>query len=397
MSTSAYDAYRDPDTTRRGSSQSSSHLRNRDQRRRRDPAVAGAGSGRREGSVAARANDWLTGGGRGRGERAVVPEAQFSSYYGQPVVKPMPWKHEIPAYLFLGGVAASSGMIGAGAHAIGHEVLRRNARLTSMVAVGLSGGALIMDLGRPERFINMLRTMKLTSPMSVGTWIFSGFSAFAGLSTAAELDRMLGGSSGGKGLPVVGGLLRTAEPIGSLGSFAFGPPLAAYTAVLLSDTATPLWFESRRSLPFVFVSSASMAASGIQMALTPTRETAPVRRLAMLGAAGDFLAVEAMEKQLKEVGVVEPLHHGTAGRMMKTAKVLTVAGGVGSLLAGRSRVVAVASGLALAAASALTRFAVVEAGIESAKDPRYTVGPQKARLAERRQQGLVHDSITTAH
>ena len=380
MTTSAYDAYRDPDT--------------KGPRRRRQEGPRGEGGAGR--AVVNRANDWLTGGGRGRGERAVVPEAQFSSYYGKPVVKPMPWKHEVPAYLFLGGVAAASGMIGAGAHATGHDLLRRNARLTSMTAVALSGGALIKDLGRPERFVNMLRTVKLTSPMSVGTWIFSGFSAFAGLATAAEVDRMLGGASGGKGLPVVGGLLRTVEPIGSLGSFAFGPPLAAYTAVLLSDTATPMWFESRKTLPFVFVSSASMAASGIQMALNPTAETAPVRRLAMLGAAGDYLAVEAMERRLAEVGVDEPLHHGKPGQMMRTAKALTVAGGVGSLLAGRSRVVAVASGLALAAASALTRFAVVEAGIESAKDPRYTVGPQKARLAERRTQGLVHDSITTA-
>lgn len=382
MSTSPFDAYRDPETQGR--------------RRRQDGPGAKGDSGRRR-SVAQRSSDWLTGGGRGRGERAVVPEAEFSSYYGQNIVKPMPWKHEIPAYLFLGGVAAASGMIGAGAHAIGHDTLRRNARLTSMTAVALSGGALIKDLGRPERFVNMLRTMKLTSPMSVGTWIFSGFSAFAGVVTAAELDRMLGGSSDGRGLPVVGGLLRTVEPLGSAGAFAFGPPLAAYTAVLLSDTATPMWFEARKQLPFVFVSSASMAASGLQMVLTPTRETAPVRRLAMLGAAGDYLAVEAMEKQLADVGVDEPLHHGNAGTMMRLAKALTVAGGVGSLLAGRSRAVAVASGLALATASALTRFAVVEAGIDSAKDPKYTVAPQKARLAARRREGLTHDSITTAY
>jgi formate-dependent nitrite reductase membrane component NrfD len=385
MSTSAFDAYRDPETEGR--------------RRRRQDGPGATGDDERRRSVARRSTDWLTGGGRGRGERAVVPEAEFSSYYGQNIVKPMPWKHEIPAYLFLGGVAAASGMIGAGAHAIGHDTLRRNARLTSMTAVALSGGALVKDLGRPERFVNMLRTMKLTSPMSVGTWIFSGFSAFAGVVTACEVDRMLTARADGTGagLPVVGGLLRTVEPLGSLGAFAFGPPLAAYTAVLLSDTATPMWFEARQQLPFVFVSSASMAASGLQMAISPRTETAPVRRLAMLGAAGDYLAVDAMEKHLATVGVDEPLHHGNAGTMMRVAKALTVAGGVGSLFAGRSRAVAVASGLALATASALTRFAVVEAGIDSAKDPKYTVAPQKARLAERRREGLIHDSITTAH
>lgn len=384
MSTSPFDAYRDPETRRR---------------RKQDPTLRGSRRHAlpevRRALRGASKGDWLTGGGRGRGERAVVPDVELRSYHGQPVVKPMPWKHEIPAYLFLGGVAAASGMIGAGAHATGRPVLRRNARLTAMTAVVLSGGALVADLGRPERFLNMLRTVKLTSPMSVGTWILSGFSAFAGLATAAEVDRMLGAGSGGRGLPVVGGLVRTLEPVGSLGSFAFGPPLASYTAVLLSDTATPLWFESRRELPFVFVSSAAMAASGIQLALTPRAEAGPVRRLAALGAVGDYLAVAAAERRLAEVEVDEPLHTGAPGRMMRLAKVLTVAGGAGTLLAGRSRPVAVASGLALAAASALTRFAVVEAGIHSAEDPRFTVGPQRARLARRQEQGTTDDSITT--
>ena len=76
---------------------------------------------------------------------------------------------------------------------------------------------------------------------------------------------------------------------------------------------------------------------------------------------------------------------------------LTVAGGVGALLlGGHRRGIAVASGLSLLAASALTRFGVFEAGIESAKDPRYTIEPQKRRLAARRAAGITDDSITTA-
>lgn len=374
MSTSPFDSYRPPDGEGR--------------RRRR----GGAGSGgRRE-----RAGDWLTGRARGRGEQPVVPEPEFASYYGQPVVKPVPWGHEIPAYLFLGGLAAGSGMLAAGAHATGLAVLRRNARLTSMTAVALSGAALVADLGRPERFLNMMRTVKLTSPMSVGTWIFSGFSGFASVATAAEMDRMLGGRDGGRGLPVVGSLLRWVEPVGSLGAFFLGPPLAAYTAVLLSDTATPVWFESRRGLPFVFVFSAAMASGGMQLVLTPAAETVPAQRLAVLGAVGDYVAMERVERHLHGLGIDDVLHEGAAGQKLRAAKALTVGGGVLSLLARRSRLAAVAGGLALAAGSALTRFAVVEAGQESARDPRHTVATQQARLEERRARGVVDDSITTA-
>src|SRR5699024_7313060 len=102
---------------------------------------------------------------------------------------PVPWKHEIPAYLFLGGIAAGSGLLATGAAATGRHVLRRNSRYTAMTTVALSGAFLVADLGRPERFLNMLRTVKLTSPMSVGTWILSGYAAFAGLTTASEIAR----------------------------------------------------------------------------------------------------------------------------------------------------------------------------------------------------------------
>lgn len=378
MTTSAFDSYRPPDEGRR--------------RRRRDTlrdSVSGAAR-----SVARGGGGWLTGDGGGRREAPAVPDIEFSSYYGRSVVKPMPWKHEIPAYLFFGGVAAGAGLLGSGAAATGLDVLRRRSRLTAMAAVAVSGGLLVSDLGRPERFLNMLRTVKLTSPMSVGTWIFSGYSAFASVTTAAELARMLPSRPGG----VVGATLRlldTVEMPAAAGQALFAPPLAAYTAVLLSDTATPLWHESRRHLPFVFVGSAALASSGIQMALNPVAQTGPARRLALLGVVTDLVAMHRLEGRLDEVGVREPMETGHAGSMLRAAKALTVAGGVATLFAGRSRALAVVAGAALAAGSALTRFGVVEAGMESARDPRYTVEPQKARLEERRAAGTVDDSIVT--
>src|SRR5262249_38806515 len=168
------------------------------------------------------------------------------------------------------------------------------------------------------------------------------------------------------------------------------PPLAVYTAVLLADTATPTWNAAHEGLPFVFVSSASLAASGLAMVTTPVSEAGPARKLAVLGVLGDLAATTFVEQRMDPVAV-EPLHQGNPGRMLRWSKRLATAGGLGALLGGRHRGVAAASGLALMTASALTRFGVFEAGKESARDPRYTIEPQKRRLAARRAAGITGD------
>jgi formate-dependent nitrite reductase membrane component NrfD len=331
-------------------------------------------------------------GADGSREMPMVPDAEFTSYYGRPVVKPAPWGHDIAAYLFLGGVAAGSALLAAGGQLTGRDMLRRNGRLAAISAVGLGTVALVHDLGRPERFLNMLRTIKLTSPMSLGSWILSAFSAGAGVAAAAEFDRMTG-----ERLPLgpLRPVLRTVEGPAGLEAAAFAPALAVYTAVLLADTSTPTWNAARDELPFVFVSSASLASAGLAMITTPVAETAPARRLAVLGVVGDLVATEVMRRRMDPVAA-EPLHEGRAGALLRLSEALAVAGGIGVVLGGRRRGVAVAAGLALVAASALTRFGVFEAGIASAKDPRYTIEPQKRRLAARRAAGITDDSITTA-
>src|SRR5665647_2540169 len=118
--------------------------------------------------------------GGGDGERAMVPEATFTSYYGRPVVKPSPWKADIPAYFFLGGVAAGSSLLGAGADLTDRPALRRASRLGALAGISLSMAALVHDLGRPSRFLNMQRVVRPTSPMSVGTWVLSLYGPLAG-------------------------------------------------------------------------------------------------------------------------------------------------------------------------------------------------------------------------
>jgi formate-dependent nitrite reductase membrane component NrfD len=222
---------------------------------------------------------------------------------------------------------------------------------------------LIHDLGRPARFINMLRVLKPTSPMSVGTWILAAYTPLNMVSSASDV-------------------LRRAPRTGraaAAGAGVLGSAVATYTAALVADTAVPAWHGGRRELPFVFAGSAASAAAGFGIVTAPRRETGPAVRMAAIGVAAELVAEQLMERRL---GVVaQTLHDGIAGRRLKAAKALSAAGALAAVgLARRSRAAAVVSGAALVSGSALTRFGLFEAGMQSARDPKYTVEPQRARL-----------------
>ena len=334
--------------------------------------TGGGGRGRRDGKK---------GGGRrrkGRAEEMMVPDATFTSYYGRQVVKATPWEADIPFYLFAGGLAGGSSLLAAGADLSGLPHLRRNARVVAAAGITTSLLALVHDLGRPERFYNMLRVFKPTSPMSVGTWILSAYGPFAILAAGTEVLKLVPWRFG-----VVSDLVDfSARPAGLVAA-AFAPAVASYTAVLLTDTSTPAWHDAHRELPFVVVGSAAAASGGLAMALAPLAESGPARALAVIGATVELAVEHRMEGSM---GLsAEALHLGTPGRLMLASKILTAAGAAGALLLGRrSRAGAVVSGLALVAGSVCTRFGVFEAGQESARDPRYTVIPQRERLDAKR-------------
>jgi formate-dependent nitrite reductase membrane component NrfD len=315
---------------------------------------------------------------RGRAEEPMVPDATFTSYYGRPVVKASPWEADIPAYLFFGGLAAGSSLLSAGADLSDRPRLRRAGRLAALGSLSVSMLALVHDLGRPRRFLNMLRVVKPTSPMSVGTWILTAYGPGAAVAGAAEIARLLPINLG-----VLGRLLDLAARPAGVAAAGVAPAVAAYTAVLLTDTATPAWHDAHRELPFVFVSSAAAAAGGLGILTAPVAEAGPARRLAVAGALAELAVEHRMELSM---GLsAETLHTGTPGKLMKASKALTAAGALGAaLLGGRSRTAAALSGLALMAGSACTRFGVFEAGQESAKDPKYTVVPQRERVDRRR-------------
>jgi formate-dependent nitrite reductase membrane component NrfD len=307
------------------------------------------------------------------GEQLMVDRAEFRSYYGRPVIKAPSWSaQDIAGYFFLGGLAGAGSVLAAGAQLTGRNAMARTLKTSSALAVAGSAAALVHDLGRPARFVNMLRVLKPTSPMSVGSWLLAGYGPLAG--AAALLDRA--------------GRLPRAGAAATAGAAALGPAVATYTAVLAADTAVPAWHGAHRELPAVFAGSALAAASGAALLGAPHHETAPARVAALLACTAEITAVRAMRRRLGEVA--ETYQDGAAGRCMRAAELLSAAGAAASacsplLPTAARRPTAAAAGVALLAASACTRFGVFHAGIASANDPVYTVGPQRARLERRRQ------------
>lgn len=302
-----------------------------------------------------------------RGEQSMVPEAEFESYYGRQILKTPTWKTpDVPLYLFLGGLAGASAVLAEGAAATGRRDLERVTRLAAAGGAAAGTVALVHDLGRPERFLNMLRVFKPTSPLSVGSFILAPFGGLAAASAAST---------------VTGRLPRLGRLAG-LGAAAFGPPLVTYTAALISNTAVPAWHEAHRELPFIFAGSGATAAGGLAMVFTPVHQAAPARRMAVGGAALEIMAAEALLRRLELVG--EPYRTGRPGKLISTARAMTAAAAGATLVAGRrSRALSTAAGLTCVAASLMTRFGIFEAGIASAKDPKYVVIPQRERLRER--------------
>jgi formate-dependent nitrite reductase membrane component NrfD len=294
----------------------------------------------------------------------MVPDVEVRTYYDKPILKEPVWKWFVPAYFFAGGLAAGSAMLAAGARLTGNRGLARQSRFVTLGALGVSTALLIKDLGRPARFYNMLRVLKPTSPMSIGSWVLGAFGTAAAAGTASDMLDVL---------PGLGALADTAA-----GGIA--PVVATYTAVLLADTAVPAWHEARHELPFVFAASAAASAGGIAVALAAPSEAGPARRLLGAGALAELAAVEALHRRLGPE-LAETYEQGLAGRLGTWSKALTALGAATAVAGGRRfRPLAVAGGLATAAGGALLRFAIFEAGKAAARDPKYVVARQRREV-----------------
>lgn len=297
-----------------------------------------------------------------------VPSRQTGetpTYYGVPVLKQPVWIWTIAAYFYTGGLAGMAATLGSAVQLLGGREMRSLVTKTRWIATAgaaASTGLLISDLGRPERFLNMLRVFKLTSPMSMGSWILSAFSMAAGASAVLpygpRMFRPLAGAFG-----ILAGLL--------------GLPLAAYTGVLLVQTAVPLW---KNPLWSVLALCSGTASAGSLLELLPVnaKEARAIQLFGLVGECGELLVANEIEREAARVQrVARPLRDGLTGFLWQSAKVLTLASAVVSIAPGHSRKKRIAAGLLGTAAGICVRWAYFLAGKRSAHDPRATFEQQR--------------------
>jgi formate-dependent nitrite reductase membrane component NrfD len=305
-------------------------------------------------------------------EGATVPRAEWRSYYGRPIIKEPVWKPEIPFYFFTGGLGGTSAALAFVAEQRGNDELARRAWLVALAGVGASPALLVSDLGKSSRFLNMLRVFKVTSPMSVGSWLLSASGTATALAAADAWTPFVPAPAG-----------RAAR----VAAAVLGMPLTTYTAALIANTAVPVWHEARTVLPFVFAGSGAATAGAAAVAATPPKDAAPARRVAVAGAAATTVALALMERSLGRE-LAEPYAAGAAGKLKRAAQALTVAGT--AVVAGparRSRPAAVAGGALMLAGAVCERWSIFRAGFQSAADPKYTVDRQRGAIAAGERRG----------
>jgi hypothetical protein len=286
-----------------------------------------------------------------------------TGYYGIPLLKRPPWTWEIPLYFFVGGAAGAAAVIGAIADYTGADrELVRHARWVAAAGSVISPALLISDLGRPERFLAMLRVFKPQSPMSVGVWTLLAFSSSAAATAFAQFlsDRY------GPSLP-----LRVMENAGQAASLAFGLPFSNYTGVLIGATAIPVWNHNAGDLPLHFGASALGAAVGI-LELMGHRKNRALQALG-LGAAL-FETLEGLRIEGRSHAHLDPLKQGTSGWITRAGGVLSgsipVVLRAASLAAKSKRSTSLRQWAAYSAiaGSLITRIGWITAGRASAED-----------------------------
>jgi hypothetical protein len=280
------------------------------------------------------------------------------SYYGLPAVKPPVWTWEVPLYFFIGGISGVSPCIAFAAHIFGADpALIRLSLWIAFIGSVICPVLLIADLGRPARFLNMLRMFKLQSPMSMGAWILVAFSGCAFLALAPN-EIVLHGYS----FPA----LLAIRWIGEASASLTGLLLASYTGVLIGATAIPVWSQNRRFLPAHFLTSGLGGAAGIlELAgfLIPA--------IYFLGFVASALETTyGILFEFRKSPADAPLHHGGSGFAFLVSGLLAGPGALGirlmwgSLPAGRRTAAA-----CFLVGALLSRYAWIWAGRASAKLP----------------------------
>ena len=291
------------------------------------------------------------------------PEA---GYYGQPLLKEPQWTPLIPIYFFVGGASGALGVIGSLADLVGgDEELARKARWLSLAGTGISSALLIADLGKPSRFLNMLRVFKPQSAMSMGSWVLSGFGASTAASSLADV---LESETGPNGLVSI---LRAA---GRTGCVLFGMPFHNYTGVLIGASVIPAWNNRIHSLPREFGMAGLQSAVSV-LELTGELDSEALNILGLVSAA--FESCEGIDLLRTHARELRPAKRGLSGFLVQLAGALSGPVPIALRLASifvkdrRLRQVAAVSGIV---GSLLMRYGWLAAGTASSRDWQIPLG-----------------------
>jgi hypothetical protein len=279
-------------------------------------------------------------------------------YYGQPIIKPPVWTWEAGLYLFAGGTAGMSGVLALAALIAGQPLpFVKTALAMALAGAIVSPSLLIWDLGRPKRFLYMMRVFKWRSAMSMGVWALVSFGTLTGL---AFLVVEGSGVLARAGVPVV--LWQAATYVLVAGTALSGAVLATYTGVLLGATVVPAWSDHHLLLPFHFGVVALGSAAALMELLGYT--LAPLHAIG-LAAAGMVTGIGAWIEVTRSGPTARALHEGTAGLLLRTAGMLT---GPVSLVLRVAGLVAPAA-VCFVIGAVISRYGWLSAGRFSARDP----------------------------
>jgi formate-dependent nitrite reductase membrane component NrfD len=342
-------------------------------------------------------------------------EGEGPSYHGVALLQEPVWRWEIPAYFFTGGLAGACAVLGATAQVAGGggtELLVRRCRLVALGGAGVSAFLLIRDLGRPERFLNMLRVFRPTAPMNMGTWLLSAFGALSGVAALPDLLGLVRSRRERWPRPRIAA--RSPMPIrpwspaawrswragrspdpwrrravvpgvadaAGIAAGMVGLPLVGYTGVLLADTAVPIWQATRNTLPMLFAFSGAVSAGGL-FQLWPVQGDAGEMafRFGLVAKGGEVALSRALHLEARIVPrVEEAIRRGHGRALLSFARGALLASAALDLLPGRRTRRwrrGLAGALALAGTAAV-RFGVIAAGRVSARDPHASFEMQRA-------------------
>ena len=295
---------------------------------------------------------------------APFPQADAKhGYYGVPMLKEPQWTWEIPLYFFVGGAAGAASVIGTAANWFGaDEDLVRDARFVAAGGAIASSALLISDLGRPSRFLNMLRVFKPQSPMSVGAWVLAAFGTASAATAFAEMVRTVYDV----------GPVRLVANVAEFFSCAAALPLATYTGVLIGSSVVPVWNHNIKTLPVHF--GMSGLNSGVSILELMGHDSNHALNLLGIGAA----AIETYEGYHLEFErrheINRPLKEGLSGFITRLGGIFSgpvpLALRIAAEFAGsrNSRKLRRAAAMSSVAGSICTRVGWIYAGHQSAKD-----------------------------